>query len=1045
MFILHSSNKTENLLTHLTTVVESIPLSNPLAKEVFLIQSSGMERWLSQQLASYFGVWGNYQFLFPGKFFSSLSKKIDQKLSDDIFDRNLMLWHFEKLLRNLQDDCFSHLNQYMQGENEHLKRFQLAHKLAHVFDQYQMMRPDMLDLWQQGKLLYNSENEVWQRELWQQITPLIGDKHRGSLWLDVINLLNNAEEGTFSYQLPERLFVFGLNTMPPLFLNYLQGLSRHCDVHLFLLNPAQVYWADLVNKKQFDHTEDDAHPLLSALGQQGREFQQLLLEQTKFTYEPESFEEVPPNNNLQQLQNDILNNRLQETKLDKDDSISLHACHSRAREIEVLRDQILNTLAKDSALTLRDIVVMAPNIQTYVPFISATFHDLQHAIADKSMRLDNSALSAFTWFLKISQERFGWQDIIQLLEQPVIYKTFSLLESDLDLINHWVEDTRVRWGKSASHKESLKLPPLDQNTWQAMLDRLLMGYAVGSEEHFIDDTLPYQNIEGSSTQVLGGLNDFLQLLFKASDELAKPASLEEWGQRFYYYADQLLSNHTPTEKLERQQINEVFEELSHKFSPYHSEMLSLNVMTSWLSGKVSESRSSNGFLRGQLTFCSMLPMRSIPFKVIALLGINEGEFPKIDCNPTFDLVGQHFRVGDRSRRSDDRYQFLEVLLSARQQLIISYCGLSIQNNDDIPPSVIISELLDVLENYYQLTDLITKHPLQPFSYRYFDGQSESLYSYSETHFKTAVALQEKKTEKAVWWQGSIENEQTNIIEINDLFSFYRQPQRYFLRKQLGIYFQEMGSIAEEREPFKLDTLENYNINQQWVDSLLQDKPFDLQKLQAQGQWLSGVQGQLLFDQQEAEISQFTDVVTQNNLGESIDNQAIDITINGYRLIGQLGNLYQKGSVLYRYASLKGKDFMLAWLHHLIINHINPQETCLISKEGVKRFAVDPKNITTFSRLIDIYHQGQQQPNVFFTEASLTYVEQALKIKTSTRKGLKPAIEKAKEQLKKDIDMDLSVKQLYQSVENLSDLLNPNFEQQCTELIMPVWEATFVKD
>ncbi|MGZ4997707.1 MAG: exodeoxyribonuclease V subunit gamma, partial [Methylobacter sp.] len=195
MFILHSSNKTENLVVHLTTVIESSPLTSPFAKEVFLIQSQGMERWLSQQLASQFKVWGNYEFLFPGKFFSSLAQSIDSRLSDAAFERNLMLWRIEALLRRLDGEVFLPLTQYLSGENVALKRYQLAQQLAQIFDQYQMMRPDMLEAWQKDQLLYQTTTEAWQQALWLQITEQTGKKHRGSLWLDVIAKLNAAEEG----------------------------------------------------------------------------------------------------------------------------------------------------------------------------------------------------------------------------------------------------------------------------------------------------------------------------------------------------------------------------------------------------------------------------------------------------------------------------------------------------------------------------------------------------------------------------------------------------------------------------------------------------------------------------------------------------------------------------------------------------------------------------------------------------------------------------------------------------------------------------------
>ena len=1043
MFILHSSNKTENLLVHLTAVIENSLLSNPLNKEIFLIQSQGMERWLSQQLANYFGVWGNYEFLFPGKFFSSIAKNLDGQLDDDLFDRELMLWRFELLLRELDDDCFKSLQHYVSGENPDLKRYQLASKLAQTFDQYQMMRPDMLSLWQKGKYLYQLETEQWQQALWQKIIQSIGSKHRGLLWQDVINKLNHANEGEVSNQLPERVFVFGLNTMPPLFLDYLQGLSRHSDIHLFLLNPVQVYWADLTNKKHqitADATVD--HPLLSTLGQQGREFQQMLLEQASFSYEPDSFELTTASNNLQQLQNDILNNHipdeLLENTLEKDYSLSIHSCHSRMREVEVLKNQILLSLEQDSTLELRDIVVMTPDIQLYAPFISAVFNDIQHTIADRSLRLSNTVLDIFIRFLKLSQSRFGWQSVMDLFEQPEVFTNFSLTESDLDLIKYWVAETHVRWGKSADHKKELGLPELNENTWQATLDRLLMGYAIASEECFIDNILPYPEIEGSSALILGYFNDFIQILFKASKELKYSYTLETWGKRLYFFADQLISAKSSAEKMERQQLNELLEKLAD-YRKLHTEDICLDVIVAWLENQMSEQKSATGFLRGQLTFCSMLPMRSIPFKVIALLGLNEGEFPTIDRYPSFDLIGQNFRKGDRSRRADDRYQFLEILLSARQQLIITYIGQSNHGNNDTPPSVVISELLEVLENDYQLTHLVTKHPLQPFSRQYFIEESEH-FSFSNVDFETAITLQGKQSSGEKWWQGKLVCDESEIIDIEDLFAFYRHPQQYFLQRQLGIHFKGLSVDVEEREPFAIDTLEAYGINQEWIANTISNIPYSLKKLQAQGRWISGSAGELEFNRQEQHIEQFTELIKQQDLGRKKQDKPIDIQIAGYRLIGNLSHLYQNGSLFYRYSKAKGKDFMRAWLHHLIINQISPQNTHLLSIDKTIIFSSGSEKLSHLIQLINIYLKGQKQPDSFFTESAIAYVEQALKLKTSNR-SKKSAITVAQEQLIKEIGFDASLQQLYQNVEDLTELLNEGFEELCNNLILPVWQST----
>ena len=666
-------------------------------------------------------------FYFLASFLVLLPSKLIAKSMMRAFDRSLILWRLEALLRNLENDDCLPLKQYLSGTNQALKRYQLAQQLAQVFDQYQIMRPDLLAAWQSGRLLYDTDVERWQKALWHQLTAQIGQKHRGALWLDVIAKLNNAAEGALSQQLPERISVFGVNTMPPLFLNYLQSLSKHCDVHLYLFNPAQTFWADLAKQATTVYIDNEytGHPLLASLGQQGREFQEMLLEFTQFDFEPESFETIAKPNNLQQLQNDILNNAVSGQALEKDGSISLHACHSRKREVEVLRNQLLQALENDPTLELRDIAVMAPDIQLYEPFISAVFSDIQHAIADRSLRLDNQAMDTFIRFLDLSQSRLGWQSVLDLLERADVFPTFDLSETDLELIKYWVQDTNVRWGQSGLHKKELGLPELNEHTWQAALDRMLMGYAVGYEDEFVDDVLPYKQIEGSSADALGGLHDFLQLLFQAKAELKQAKSLKSWGAQLYYYADQLLGkSDLKANLIERQQLNELLLELSGTLADVHSEPVELQVIIQWLEGMVAESKSANGFLRGQLTFCSMLPMRSIPFKIIALMGINEGEFPKVDRKPTFDLIALNFRKGDRSRRADDRYEFLEMLLSARQQLIITYIGQSQANNEAIAPSVVVTELLDVLRDYYQLSGLITRHPLQPFSKRYFDGMSD---------------------------------------------------------------------------------------------------------------------------------------------------------------------------------------------------------------------------------------------------------------------------------------------------------------------------------
>lgn len=1052
MFILHSSNKTENLLEHLATIIDTMPLESPFSKEVFLIQSQGMERWLSQQLASKFQVFANFDFLFPGKFFSQMARNIQQQLHTDVFARELMIWRFELLLRELNEPVFLPLQQYLNGQNSDLKRFQLATHLAQVFDQYQIMRPTLLNDWQQGKLHYHTDTERWQQALWRKLIAQTGEQHRGALWIQTITYFNNLEEGALSEQLPKRISIFGLNTMPPLFMAFLQGLARHTDVHFYLLNPAQAFWADIMSKKQADlEGFENGHPLLASLGQQGREFQQMLLDQP-FEMELDSFEEneehdAAPLSNLQQLQNDILNNLTETRFLTKDDSISMHSCHSRLREIEVLKNQILHALETDQNLALRDIVVMAPDIQQYTPFISAVFDDIQHAIADRSLRSSNATLEAYLRFLRLTQSRFGWQEVMDLLNQKEVYRCFGLSASDVELISHWVAETHIRWGQSAAHKKQLNLPESAENTWLAGLERMLMGYAVGTDDDFFAGILPYHEIEGTAAQALGGLHDYLNLLFRASKKLAKQYPLQDWSEHLLDYVDKLfpVENMEAAQQAEKKQINDILLELSGELSEVHQQPVSLAVILSWLEGRIEETKSSNGFLRGQLTFCSMLPMRSIPFKVIALLGMNEGEFPHIDQHLTFDLLGKDFKPGDRSRRADDRYQFLELLLSVRQQIIITYVGQSINENESIPASVVIHELLDIMHAHYQLDDLVIKHPLQSFSPRYFN-QSEDLISYSQVDFSTARALSQNAPTNQLWWQGDLPTDKQEVIDINDLFHFYRHPQKYFLQQSLGIRLNSIESNEPEREIFSIDGMDNYLINQQWVEELLHEQPFSLSKLKAQGRWVSGELGEVLFNAREQEIQQFVNKIPAQQAGEKIPPLAIDLAMGKYRLAGHLANVHSEGSLFYRYAPMKGKDFIIAWLHHLIINREQAHSTHLISQDDCISFLPEHIQGDELENFIAYYQAGQAQPDTFFTEAAFSYIKQQHSLNKPKTRSKTPALEKAKDTLSKALEKsyESELSLLYKNLESVDALLNSEFERYCQQLLLPAWEITHAR-
>lgn len=1030
MFYLHCSPKAEHLVNHLGKCLQDKPLTSPLAAEYVLVQQPGMERWLAQQLASHLRVWANFKCVAPTPFLGELAQRLLIDTSPAIYDPEISVWLLEGLLRQIDESHYWPLQQYLQGAEGDLKRWQLAQQICQLFTQYQSQRPDLLDAWQQGQVIYpGNVAERWQAALWLRLLASVGWVSRSSLWQTAIQTLKAYPPGHWGAELPERLSLFGLNNLSPLLLEYLHAVSLHCDVHCYLLTPQPLSWLT-----DAPINAELGHPLIKALGGQGKELQSLL-QQISLVLDVDSWQAEQPLTRLQRLQHDLWHNCCQPETL-TDDSISVHACHSRLREVEVLKNLLLHALEQDSHLELREMVVMAPDIEAYAPFIAAVFSDVQHTIADRSLRSSNNVLDVFIRFLQLTQSRLGWQSVLDILEQPVVYASFDLKESDLDLLRHWLQATQVRWGQSAAHKEELGLPGSAQNTWQASLERLLIGYSVGSEQKFVLDILPFSDIEGGNAQALGGLHDFLQLVFSARLALGQAQTLTHWQQVLRSYADTLLS---AAPVLQRQPLYALLTTLVEKIAPLHQALVAPAVVINWLETQMREQTSNNGFLRGQLTFCSLLPMRVLPFKVVALLGMHEGQFPRVDRPPSFDLSTIEQRLGDYSRRAEDRYQFLEILLSVRQQLIITYLGQSITDNAAIPPAVVVSELLDVLQQHYRWQITGVKHPLQAFSARYFNGGAE-LFSYAEADCSAANALQQPRLQPQSWWSGQISVTHEPVVELAELLKFYQHPQKYFVQQQLDLRVRRLDEVADECEPFKLDTLAQYALQQQWIGACLQGDTLSLAKLQAEGKWLVGALGEVEFARQERELKAFVARIQELALGAALAPQAIDVTLAANRIVGTIKQRFTHGCLHYRYAKLKGKDFFSAWLQHTLINQISPCNTYLLSKDAEVVFLPEHASLTQLEDWLRFYQQGLTTPTAFFVEAAFAYFVQVAKPKNT--KTLQEIVVKClSDALAQEFELEL--RQLFQRQTDLAGLLSPEFEAYCRGATVP--DIQFVSD
>jgi exodeoxyribonuclease V gamma subunit len=1006
--LLYTSNRLEVLTEKLAEVL-SKPLAAPLQQEIILVQSKGMERWVSMELARHNGICANCWFPFPNHFVYALFREIIPGLEEiSSFATEIMTWKVMKTLPlNLKKKGFESLHNYLSEGAADLKLFQLSQRIADLYDQYLLFRPEMFLGWEKGQ-----ENH-WQAILWREVVKGIEKKHRAALkgiFLETIN-----QPGVKLEPLSQRISVFGISALPPFHIEILSAISRLIEVNLFLMNPCREYWGDLLTRgekrkiqekarkrtaRQEDLHLEKGNTLLASMGMLGRDFFELI--SSLGIEQHDLFTDPGGKNLLSCIQGDILNLRDRtmggngKKSLDKaDDSIQVQSCHSPMREVEVLQDRLLSLFEADPTLLPKDILIMTPDIATYSPFIQAVLSVppddprwIPFSIADRGVRQESQLADTFLSLLEFHGSRFGVSQVMAVLESRAVQKRFSLSEEDLDLIHLWVRDTRIRWGVDKESRKDLGLPDFPENTWRAGLERMLLGYSLpGQGEKMFKGILPYDKIEGSDAPVLGNLAAFSERLFALAKELDELRTLKEWADFLAKVLDDFFLTEEDTER-DILFIRWVLRDLGDKqeLSGFE-EKIPLGVIKSHLGLSLEKEGFGHGFLTGGMTFCAMLPMRSIPFRVICLLGMNDDSYPRQTRSLGFDLMAKNPRPGDRSRRNDDRYLFLEAILSARDKLHISYVGQSIQDNSIRPPSVLVSELLDYIEEGFEvpgreiLEHIVTKHRLQAFSPEYFRKQGK-LVSYSKENFEAARRALDPDKEGRLFIERGLPEppEEWKTVDVNQLCRFFTNPARFLLTQRLGIYLEEEEALFDETEPFEVKGLERYQLEQELVEMGFEKRNLQdsFQAIKATGQLPHGVPGECFYRETCRGIESFIGRLASYREGILLEPLEVDLLLGKFRLVGCIENIYPNGLLHFRYADVKPRDRLRVWVHHLILNKVGNQDhSCngiLACKDFDCKYPPVKESEALLKELLEAYWQGLMEPVHFFPLSSWAYAE-----------------------------------------------------------------------
>jgi exodeoxyribonuclease V gamma subunit len=807
-FTLLRASRLEALLDPLQALLQQTQPEHPLAPQTVIAAHPGMKQWLTGALARQLGasrIVANLDVQLPSTWLDRLSTDLlgERAVALPNYRRGSLRWTVHAMLGDPSAHgvtdlrLLAYLDATGGADERALRRFQLADRLARVFSQYLVYRSDWLQAWEAGKHGYATARwgdaasrtleSACLAPLWQAVVTVLGE-HRGRMVDALVAALREDAAAR------EPLHVFGLSHLPPAELSVLRAYARSAPVFLYVPDPCREYWGGLhkatgqgdwrrpdvsgwqafrdEEQARFDAPDaldwrDQGHPLLARWGRLGQHFFAALVDgdlREDIRHWQDDGADAPPDrlarlqDSIRRLQPELLQEDAAVANAAADPSLRIHACHTRQRELEVLRDALFDAIDKDGVRP-GDIVVMAPDIQAYLPLIPAVFDApgtarerlLPYHLADVPVARSHPLFAVFDTLLGLGASRITAPEVVDLLGVTEVQAALQLDAGDADTLGEWLRNSRVAWALDGAHKQALSLPPRAEHSFAWAMDRLLTGYLMADVPGEADpqaatlpdgtELLPLAGIEGPSAAALGSLDRLLCELQAWRDlaQVERPAS--QWARVLRERVDALLRIDR-TDADARAALSVVHRAIAQLAAePAHNgedPVLRLSVVRELLQDALAAAPERQRFLMGGITFCGMVPQRAIPFDMVCVLGLDEGAFPRHPSDGGIDLMARIRRLGDRDVPGDDRYLFLETVMSARTRLHLSYIGQGVRDGKHRNPAAPLAELLAELDracgNAPDDADAprpwLVRHPLQPFDGRYFDGMHPALFSYS---------------------------------------------------------------------------------------------------------------------------------------------------------------------------------------------------------------------------------------------------------------------------------------------------------------------------
>ena len=1001
-FHIHRAERTDLLADGLGALLAD-PLPDPFAEELVIVPAKGVERWLSQRLSHLLGRAAGHDGVCAGISFRnprSLIAEITGTADDDPWHPDTLVWPLLEVIDGSCDDDWcktlaTHLGHFEAGEERELRmgrRYAVARRLAGLFASYARQRPQLLIDWENGDDGTISSDLAWQPPLWRALLNRVDADPPHIRHAKTVATL--AESPT---DLPARLSLFGHTRLPGTEIELLDALSTHHDLHLWLPHPSDSLWQSLagvhghIARREDTSHREVGHPLLATLGRDLRELQRGLSDAVQTDEYLTAPGGARPDTLLGWLQSDIAANEVQpqgRTLKPDDRSVQVHSCHGPARQIDVLREVLLGLLADDETLEPRDILVMCPDIESYAPLIVAGFglgdmikgvhpaHKLRVRLADRSLVQTNPLLGVASQLLALAGGRATSSEVLNLAQAAPVRARFGFTDDNLEDITRWVRQANIRWGFDREHRKPYGVDFI-QNTWRFGIDRVLAGVAMSDDSRaWLDITLPLDDVSSNRVELAGQLAEYVDRLQHVVQSLTGAKPLRQWLTALEDGIG-LLARVDDDDAWQTSQLQREFGDVLTNAGPRADTNMRLPDIRSLLDRHLAGRPTRANFRTGTLTVCTMVPMRSVPHRVVCLVGLDDGVFPRIGVVDGDDVLARDPMTGERDIRSEDRQLLLDAIGATTDKLVITYTGANEYSGQERPPAVPLAELLDTLDLTTEQKvreAVVVKHPLQPFDTRnVIPGKlvPNEPFTFDSTVLNAAKARSGERAQKPPFISGLLPAPPPDDVVLADLVAFFRDPVKGFYRELDFTLPWEVDGV-EDAMPVEINALEEWTVGDRMLDDMLHGMaPAEARD----AEWRRGTlpPGRLGW-RKANEICEQATLLAQaarEHRTETADAVDIDIDLGGRRLTGTVSPVFGDRLVAVRYSKTDGRHLLQSWIPLLALLSHEPARDWAAVCIGRERRDINPRvdklrrpNVPAIELLADlvaIYDAGRREP------------------------------------------------------------------------------------